>query len=202
MRLTPMLAALVAASLAAPAFAEGFSARGGIANVDPKSNNGTIAGARASIDDNTKLLLGASYHFDNGLELAVDFPGSKFSHTVTLEGLGQVVSLKHQPVTVGVNWHFLGSDAGFSPYAGIGYNWTSVSSVRGINALAGAPVDVKNSDGLAAALGADFRLGDSAYLRGEARYIDFDSKVTLGGADIGTANVNPWMLSLSVGFRF
>lgn len=186
------------ATLARAAPRRDHAARRGIPTPDKKQ----IAGARASIDDNTKLLLGASYHFDNGLELAVDFPGSKFSHTVTLEGLGQVVSLKHQPVTVGLNWHFLGSEANFSPYAGIGYNWTSLSSVRGINALAGAPVDVKNSDGLAASLGANFKLGDSVYLRGEARYLDFDSKVTLSGADIGTANVDPWMLSLSVGFRF
>lgn len=194
----------LAAALASTAVsAEGFAVRAGAANVNPKSDNGRVAGAAASIDSDTRAVFGASYFFENGVELTFDMPVSKFEHTVTLAGLGQVVTLKHQPISLGANWHFLGGDeGGFSPYAGLGYNWTSLSDVRGINALAGAPVDVDDSNGLTAAFGADFLASDRWFIRGEARWIDFDSEATLAGAGIGTANVDPWVYSLQAGLRF
>ena len=205
MRSTLALSAIaLAAAFASQAIAaQGFAVRAGVANVNPKSDNGRLAGAAASIDSNTQAVLGASYFFENGLELAFDLPASKFEHTVTLAGLGRVVELKHQPISLGANWHFLGGDeGGFSPYAGLGYNWTSLSDVRGINALAGAAVDVKDSNGLTATLGADFLASDRWFIRGEARWIDFDSDATLAGAGIGTANVDPWVFSLQAGLRF
>lgn len=195
--------ALAAALASTSVAAQGFAVRAGAANVNPKSDNGTLAGAAASIDSDTQAVFGASYFFENGVELAFDMPLSKFEHTVTLAGLGQVVALKHQPISLGANWHFLGGDeGGFSPYVGLGYNWTSLSDVRGINALAGAPVDVDDSNGLTATLGADFLASDRWFVRGEARWIDFDSEATLAGAGIGTANVDPWVYSLQVGLRF
>jgi outer membrane protein len=194
----------LAAALASTAVsAQDFAVRAGAANVNPKSDNGTVAGAAASIDSDTQAVFGASYFFDGGVELTFDMPISKFEHTVTLAGLGQVVTLKHQPISLGANWHFLGGDeGGFSPYVGLGYNWTSLSDVRGINALNGAPVAIDDSNGLTAALGVDFLASDTWFLRGEARWIDFDADVTLGGAAIGTANVDPWVYSVQAGLRF
>ncbi len=198
-----LLLAAALAAVATPALAlEGFAVRGGFTNVDPKSDNGRLAGAAASIDSNTQAMLGASYFLDNGIELALDLPVGKFEHTVTLAGLGAVVDLEHRPINVGANWHVLGRDGGFSPYVGLGYNWTSVSGVRGINALAGAALDVEDSNGLTATLGADVLASDRFFVRGEARYIDFDSNATLAGAGIGTANVDPWAWSLQVGVTF
>ena len=119
-------------------------------------------------------------------------------------GLGEVATLKHHPISIGGNWHFLGgeSDSGFSPFVGLGYNWTQVSDVRGINALDGAALDIDDSSGWTATLGSDFNFSENWFVRGEARYIDFDSDVSLGGADIGTANVDPWVWSLQAGYRF
>jgi outer membrane protein len=205
MRSTLALTALaVAAALASSAAAaQGFAVRAGYANVNPKSDNGAIAGARSSIDSNSRFVVGASYFLDDQWELSVDAGATTFKHTVNLAGLGDVVSLKHHPISLGANWHFFGrEDGGFSPYVGLGYNWTSLSDVRGINALAGAPVDIEDSNGFTAALGADFLASESWFLRGEARWIDFDADVTLGGANIGTANVDPWVYSLQAGLRF
>lgn len=194
----------VASALAAGSVAsQSFAVRAGYANVNPKSDNGAIAGARSSIDSNSRFVLGASYYLDDQWELTFDAGATTFKHTVNLAGLGDVVSLKHHPISVGANWHFFGGEeGGFSPYVGLGYNWTSLSDVRGINALAGAPVAIDDSNGLTAALGADFLASDAWFLRGEARWIDFDSDVTLGGANIGTANVDPWVYSLQAGYRF
>jgi outer membrane protein len=193
----------IASALAAGSLsAQQLTVRGGFANVNPKSDNGTVAGANASIDSDTAVVLGASFLFDDRWELAFDVGAERFAHEVTLAGLGRVVSLEHRPISLGANWHFLGAGEAFSPFVGLGYNWTTLSSVRGINALAGAPVAIDDSNGFTATLGADFRINERWFLRGEARYIDFDSEVTLAGANIGTANVDPWVLSLQAGIRF
>lgn len=205
MRTSLALAAVAVASAlaSAPLAAQSFAVRAGVGNVDPKSDNGTIAGARSSIDSSTRVVVGASYFLDDQWELTFDAGATTFKHTVNLAGLGDVASLKHHPISVGANWHFLGGDdRGFSPYVGLGYNWTSLSDVRGINALAGTAVDIDDSNGLTAALGADFLASDTWFFRGEARWIDFDSDVTLAGTDIGTANVDPWVWSLQAGYRF
>jgi len=195
--------ALAAALASTSVAAQGFAVRAGAANVNPKSDNGTLAGAAASIDSNSRFVVGASYFLDDQWELTFDAGATTFKHTVNLAGLGDVVSLKHHPISVGANWHFFGGEeGGFSPYVGLGYNWTSLSDVRGINALNGAAVAVDDSNGLTAALGADFLASETWFIRGEARWIDFDSDVTLGGANIGTATVDPWVYSLQVGLRF
>lgn len=192
-----------AATLAGNVSAQNIAVRAGVANLNPTSDNGEIAGANASIDSNTRFVVGASYFLDDQWELTLDAGATTFKHTVTLVGLGDVVSLKHLPISVGANWHFLGGDnGGFSPFVGLGYNWTSLSDVRGINALNGAAVDVADSDGLTAALGADYLISDQWFIRGEARYIDFDSEVTLDGTNIGTATVDPWVWSLQLGLKF
>jgi outer membrane protein len=171
--------ALAAALASTTVSAQSLAVRGGFANVNPKSDNGTLAGAAASINSDSQAVLCASYFFENGVELAFDMPAGKFEHTVTLAGLGEVVALKHQPISLGANWHFLGGDeGGFSPYVGLGYNWTSVSEVRGTNALAGAALDVDDSNGLTATLGADFLASDRWFVRGEARWIETAVKCT------------------------
>ena len=206
MRSIPALATLaVAAALAANgAAAQQFAARAGYANFDPKSDNGTIASAEASINSSSRFIVGASYFLDDQWEFTFDAGATTFKHRVNLQGLGNVVSLKHHPISLGANWHFLGADneGGFSPFVGLGYNWTSLSDVNGINALAGAPVDVEDSNGFTVALGSDFTVTEQWFVRGEARYIDFDADVTLAGADIGTAEVDPWVWSLQVGYKF
>lgn len=196
--------AAVSALAANSVAAQQLAVRAGISNVNPKSDNGTIAGAASSVDSNTRFSLGASYFLDDQIELTFDAGATTFKHTVNLAGLGDVVSLKHHPISLGANWHFLGAgnDGGFSPYVGLGYNWTSLSDVRGINALAGAAVDVEDSNGFTVALGTDIAITEAWFVRGEARYIDFDSDVTLAGAGIGTANVDPWVWTLQAGLKF
>lgn len=200
---TTLLALATAALFAAgSAGAQSISVRAGVANFNPKSDNGRIAGATASIDNSSRVVVGASYHLDDTWEFAVDTAATTFKHTVALSGLGNVVRLKHHPVNIGVNWHFLGGDSDVSPYVGLGWNWTSLSDATGIGALRGVPVRIDDSNGVTATLGADLAIDERFFVRGEARYINFDSTVFAGGANAGTANVDPWQYSLLAGLRF
>jgi outer membrane protein len=191
------LAAIFATSAAS---AQGFSARLGFNSLSPKSDNGTVAGATADISTDTAFTLGASYHINDNWEVAVD-TASKYGHEVKLAGLGQVATLKHQPVTVGVNYNFNGSET-LKPFVGLGYAWVGVRDEKALGPIAGANVNIYNSKGFTAVGGLDYKINETFYLRGDVRYIDFDSDVIINGAKAGVANVDPIVYGISVGMKF
>ncbi len=199
---TTALAAAAALIFSANAFAEqSFSARAGVSSFAPSDNNGTLAGAKANIDDDIGFPIGFSYHVDENWEFAIDTAATVYKHFVELEGLGEVASLKHHPVTLSANYHFPVNDS-FSPYIGLGYSWISVDDVVGRNALNGADLKIDDASGVTAAVGADYSFNEQWFVRGEARWYEFESDVTLGGADIGAAEVDPWQFSVFAGLRF
>jgi len=51
--------------------------------------------------------------------------------------------------------------------------------------------------------GADLVINENWFIRGDFKQMNFDADVsveTLG--DVGTANVDPWLFNLSVGYQF
>lgn len=50
--------------------------------------------------------------------------------------------------------------------------------------------------------GVDFAISDSAAIRANLRYINIRSDVTLGGANIGKAKIDPWVAAVSYVHRF
>ena len=163
--------------------------------VSPKSNNGTLAGAAATIDENTQLIITAEYFFrDNlGVELLAATP---FKHDVFLAG-AYAATVKHLPPTVSLNYHFPTQSA-LKPYVGIGVNWTTFfeeSSPLGV-------IELDDSFGVAVQVGFDYQVGDRDALRLTARWIDIDSDVSLNGAPIGTAEIDPVVISFSYVRRY
>ena len=53
----------------------------------------------------------------------------------------------------------------------------------------------------AAQLGVDVGINDRWFANLSARYIDIDGDARLGGADIGTVEVDPFVYGIHVGFR-
>jgi outer membrane protein len=195
--LTLGLAAIFASSAAS---AEGFSARLGFNSLNPKSDNGIIAGAKADVSNETAVTLGGSYYFTDNWEVAVD-TASEYTHQVSLAGLGKVVSLKHQPVTVGVNYNFNGTEK-VKPFVGLGYAWVGVRNEKGLGALTGANINIYNSKGFTAVAGLDYLINETYFIRGDVRFIDFDSDVIANGAKAGIANVDPIVYGVSIGMKF
>ena len=199
--ITSSLTLAVLLSLASTASAGDFSARLGFGSFNPKSDNGVIAGANSEVSSETGVFIGASYYLNDQWELTLDMPVSALEHQVNLAGLGDVVSLEQRATILGVNYRFMAGES-FSPYLGLGYAMVGVSNVRGIGALAGAPLQVDDSDSFSFALGGDYMINDQWSIRGEARYIDFESDVSLAGGNVGTASVDPWQITVFAGFRF
>lgn len=167
----------------------------GIGNVNPKSNNGTLAGGAATINDDTQLTLTAEYFFwDNiGIELLAASP---FKHDVSING-AYAGTIKHLPPTLSVNYHFP-TNGMIKPFAGIGLNYTTFfdeTSPLGVLSL-------DDSFGVAVQLGADFAVSDQGAVRVNVRWMDIDSDVSLNGAPIGTAEIDPIVLGIAYVHRF
>ncbi|PCJ05573.1 MAG: hypothetical protein COB16_15180 [Rhodobacteraceae bacterium] len=186
------------AALAAPATAQSqgdWTFGVGVINVNPKSDNGTLAGNPATIGDNTQLSLTAEYFIrDNiGIELLAATP---FEHDISIGG-SFAGTTRHLPPTLSVNYHFP-TQGKIKPFVGLGLNYTTFfeeASPLGV-------LELEDSWGYAVQVGADWQISERGALRLNVRYIDIDSKVTLNGASIGTAEIDPILVGLSYVHRF
>ena len=111
------------------------------------------------------------------------------------------VDFKHLPPTLSLQYYFA-PDAGFNPFVGAGLNYTLTFSEDSYGPVAGNEVTIGNSWGLAAQVGAVIKIGETMDLVVDARWADIDADVQLNGAEIGTANVDPLVYGLTLGFRF
>ncbi|WP_295360057.1 OmpW family outer membrane protein [Arenimonas sp.] len=194
--------ALAAAFAASSASAQGFSATLGYTNVNPKSNNGTLAGASASVNDDWSATGSVAYAFNDNFSLELWTGLANFEHEVSLAGLGTIASVKHRPTTLSVNYHFA-PDSKVRPFIGAGYGWVNVSGERTLGALAGLGIDGTNSNGLSYGGGVDIFVTDRVFLRADVRKLDFDTDVTVETlGNVGTATVDPLVYGLSVGLTF
>lgn len=194
-----LISALAAsAALALPAAAQeagSFTLGVGFHAVDPKSDNGTLAGADAKVGSAARPTITAEYFIrDNlGVELLAALP---FKHSVSLGG-AKIGTVKHLPPVVSLQYHFANKTA-FTPFVGLGLNYTTFfqeDSPLG-------DLKLKDSFGLAAHVGVDWAINDKAALRVDARWADIDSEATLDGTDIGTAEIDPLVYGVSYVIKF
>ena len=202
----PLLAFAIAAALfAAAPSANAFEAgdwliKIGAHVVNPKSNNGTLAGGTLSADigSDIKPSIQAEYFFSPnlGLELLASVP---FQHDVRLNG-AQAVSFKHLPPTLSLQYHF--GDEAFRPFIGAGVNYTWTYGQKSSGPLAGTEVSISNSWGLALHGGIDYLVNDSWYLGADLRWIDIDADVRVNAAEVGSVKVDPLSYGVYVGWKF
>ena len=199
--LKPLAVAAIAATFASPAFAYEagqWILRGGIGTVDPDSDNLTTGDTVFEVDSGTSLTLTATYMFTENwaLDILAAWP---FSHDIEANGV-QIAETDHLPPTVSLQYHFL-PDSAFKPYAGLGLNYTTFFSTD-LDPAVGDDLDLDDSFGFAAQIGADIELADRWLLNIDLRYINIESDASVDGADLGTVDINPFVYSINVGYRF
>ncbi len=192
----------LAAALALPAGLATAQSQGdmtfglGFGYVTPESSNGTLAGAAATVGDNARPIFTFEYFLrDNlGIELLAATP---FKHSVALNGV-DTAQTKHLPPTLSLNYHFTNASA-WTPYVGLGVNWTTFfdETIAG-----GGDLDLDDSFGLAAQIGVDYALSDRSALRLNLRYLQIETDASLGGTDIGTAEINPTVFGVTYVTKF
>lgn len=230
MRTSILASSLLALAVAAPAVqahqAGDIIVRAGAITVQThestsgvKGDRGTLAdlgnlGGKVSLNNDTQLGLNFAYMVTDhwGVELLAATP---FSHDAKIKGTGaptvadgKLGSFKHLPPTLSAVYYPLDSKSAFQPYVGAGINYTtffneSVSSSakqRGFTSL-----NIKDSWGLAAQVGADYMLTDNIMINGQIRYIDIDTTAYASHA-AGRVKVNvdvkPWVYMLGLGYKF
>jgi outer membrane protein len=201
-RIALIALALGGALAASGANAQSFTATVGYQNTDPKSDNGTLAGAGASINDDFAVTGSFSYFFNDNLALELWSGLESFDHNVTLDGLGTIASVEHRPTTLSLNYHF-NTEGAIRPFVGVGYGTVDVFGERTRGALAGLGIDGDTSNGLSLSVGADWYVTDSFFVRADVRQLDFDTDVTVETlGNVGTAEVDPLIYGISAGLRF
>ena len=204
-KLLPVLFAAGLTVAAAPAFAQSagdWTLGLGVHQVDPKSDNGTLAGGTLplSVGSDAKPSLTFEYFIrDNlGVEVLAAWP---FEHDISIQGLGKVGSTRQLPPTVSLQYHF--NDKGrVSPVIGAGVNFTSFFSSKTSGALAGSDLSLASSWGLGVHAGLDFRINERASLRVDARWMNIESSVRVNGQRLGTAKIDPLVYGAAYVMKF
>jgi outer membrane protein len=200
-------AVLCAAASTAPAVAHeqgDLLIRAGVSQVRPKSDNGSALSGSVNLDVNNDVKPSISGTYMVTRNLGVDVLAAvPFRHDVYGSGAvnGQIGSSKQLPPTVSLQWHFL-PDRTVQPFVGLGVNYTRFFSTKAVGPLAGNDLELTDSWGLAAQIGVDVKMNDRWFLNASLRYIKIDSDVKLNGNKIGKADIDPWVPTIAIGYRF
>ncbi|RDV24750.1 outer membrane protein OmpW [Alteromonas aestuariivivens] len=219
------LSALIAATLfVAPA---GFAyekgdwlVRGGLTNVAPDDETSNILlddadlGIGLTVGADTQLGINVAYFISDRLNVEL-LAATPFTHKVdfgvsdplgTGDKLGEVT---HLPPTLSVNYYFSDPASAFQPYLGAGVNYTIFfdEEFTAANTDAGlADLELDNSLGLSAQVGADWVLNNKWHINGSVRWIDIDTEASfnLNGTPgkVSSIQIDPWVYTLSLGYRF
>ncbi|SCK09714.1 OmpW family protein [Vogesella sp. LIG4] len=192
------VAALVAVLSTSAFAAQGdILARFRITNVNPQtSTNNTLSAVGVDLKDDTIPELDFTYMFTNNIGAELILGTSK--HTIT-SNLGDLGSVKALPPTVTVQYHF-NPEGQFRPYVGAGINYTRF---YGLHDDSGLGLSVKkNSFGPALQVGMDIPVSKSVFINFDVKKIWMSTKVSAGGTELGTLDVNPLVTSVGIGTKF
>ena len=142
------------------------------------------------LTDHISTELMASWPFTNGIDLKTSGGGK--------ERVGSVDVL---PPILSLNWHF-NPNGVFRPYIGAGVNYAMFSGEETRGALAGNSLKLDDSVGVAGQVGVDIGVTKNFFLNLNARYVDMSSDAEVNGANVGTLDLNPWIVGAHVGYRF
>ena len=184
----------------------------------PLGANGTnVLLGPVDVDSNTQLGLNIAYFVTDNINIEV-LAATPFTHDIEILGGTKLGETKHLPPTVTVNYFFNDASSAFQPYIGVGLNYTIFfdeefdSGAVGLvaNNAGGAEIsdlDLDASFGVSAQIGADYEISEGVYLNASVRYINIETEAEfkVNGADLGSVadiEINPWVYTLSVGYKF
>ena len=196
-----LAAALSSTALPALAQSRGDMTLGlGLHSVTPDSGASTTTAGLIDVDANVRPTITFEYFVaDNiGVEVLAAWP---FEHDINLIGTGKIGKTRHLPPTISLQYHFT-NQTQMTPFVGVGLNYTHFFDETGVGPLAGTPISLDDSWGLALHAGLDIAISDRGALRADVRWIDIDTDVTVGGTPIGTVNIDPWVFGAAYVLKF
>jgi outer membrane protein len=188
--------------------------RGKFVHAFADSNSDMISGLPgASVDTED----GSGFGVDVGyaitphwnVELSISDTGHDIEGRGVLGGLGEVADFRMLPVTLTGQFRWRPNKV-VSPYVGLGASYANfhnedskVVLVEGVATETRIRID--DDWGLAAQVGLDLFLSEHWSMNFDVKYLDLDPDAdfeTAGVANTTDLNVEPWVSSVGVGFRF
>lgn len=212
------LALLATSALgASTAYAEDFQPLGKgsillnvrVTQVDPTGSydiltvGGTDTGLNATADSNVQPTIGIDYFVTDNI--SVEAIAGTTRHKVKASGVGEVGSAWVVPPVVTVKYHFNPATK-FTPYVGAGINYMFFYNSKDATGFANTKID--DGFGYALQAGADVAIQGrwSANIDIKKVFFKTDAHTTLLGAtntDLKTkVDLNPWVASVGIGYRF
>lgn len=115
---------------------------------------------------------------------------------VRLDG-SKIGTFKHLPPSLLLQYHFLPNGT-FRPYIGAGVNATRI---YGADLAGGLTLD-KWSVGPALQIGMDYKINKNWFVNVDAKKVWISSNVYAGTTQVSTVNLDPWLFSAGIGYRF
>jgi outer membrane protein len=161
---------------------------------------GVATGLHADVTDSYVPTLGIDYFFTD--HVAAELVLGTSSHKVKAIGTGVNVEAYDTwviPPVLTLQYHFA-PRARFSPYVGAGVNYMIFYSGKNKNGFT-----TKLDDGFGAALqaGFDYGLGGRWSANVDLKKVFFNTTASInGGALTSSVDLDPWVISAGVGYRF
>lgn len=175
-------------------------------NVDPKAGDsittaaGAATGLRADVKQDLVPTIGISYFLTDHVAFEIIAGTSK--HTVKAVGPGTNVKVHDTwvvPPVASIQYHFAPA-ARISPYVGAGLNYMIFYSGKDMN---GFKVKLKDGAGWAVQAGADIAVKDRWSVNLDVKKVYFQTRASInGGALTSKVNLDPWVVSVGVGYKF
>ena len=199
-------------------------ARFGLTTVVPDESSSNIfvgggdLGFGLNVDNNTQVGLNFAYFVTDNWNIEV-LAATPFKHDVNVNtnplGLEQLGEVTHLPPSVTANYFFADSGAAFQPYVGVGLNYTIFFDEKFTStnkALGFGDLDLDASFGVSAQVGFDYMINKEWFVNASCRYIDISTDATfiLDNAALGadnasgnvTVDIDPWVYTVSIGYKF
>lgn len=179
-----------------------FAVVGGYALSEP-TGDATIGGAEADLDGEGAATLSASWYATDNIAIEAWGAADKFGHRVNGPD-GKVGSVDAQPYALSGQYHFGTSEQTVRPFVGLGYYEMNYDgeTVEATGPLAGERVGIDTAKGAMATVGADIKLSERWFARGDIRYLHGDSDVNVNGQTVGEADASPVIVGIGIGARF
>ncbi|MET3931786.1 outer membrane protein [Lysobacter sp. OAE881] len=207
--------AVVATLAIAPAFAQEitgpdtsgkkFAVVGGYTLAEP-TKNPMIAGERTNVDGDGAATLSANYYITDNIAVEAWGAADKFGNRVRTPN-GKVASVDTQPYALSGQYHFGNTQSIVRPFVGLGYFEANTDGEKAepTGPLAGQHIGVETAKGAIATAGVDVNITPTWFARADVRYMHDTTgqpNVTVDGANVGKAELNPVTVGVGLGARF
>jgi outer membrane protein len=190
------IAAVAALALAGPANAgilDNVQVKVGVSGILPDESGDPID---VNISDEYVPSLQLEYFFNDNI--SAELLCCVATHDVETTGGLDLGEVTHFPPTVTLKYHWTNFGQ-FQPYVGAGVNYTAFIDEE---PPAGMSIDYDSSFGGALQAGFDYRIDDHWGVNVDVRRIWISTDVTINGTINDEVDINPYVVSTSVAYRF